>query len=90
MEVPRATPDAAFKRVAEEDSRRQMRMGIKKGFPSLAQLAATQLRCIAAGELAGARGDLGGTGPLLANLANVALVAFARNQESAAEFRGAR
>ena len=85
VEEPRATPDAEFRRAAEEDSLRQMEMGIKEGFPSLAQLVVTQLRCIVAGGLVGAWDGFGGIGPQMANLANVAFVAFASNQESAAK-----
>ena len=48
MEGPRATPDAEFGRSAEKDSLRQMRVGIKEGFPPHAQLVATRLRCIVA------------------------------------------
>ena len=61
-EAPRATPDAELRRAAEEDGIRQMRMGIKKGYPSLVQVVATQLRCVLAGELAGPREDFGGIG----------------------------
>ena len=90
MEENQAIPGAKFKRAAGEDGRRQMRMGVKKGFPSLAQPVGTQLRCIVAGELAGARGDFGGIGPKLTNLATVALVALASYREAAAKLRYAQ
>ena len=67
-----------------------MRMGFEKGPQSLAQLMAAQLRCIAAGELAGAWDDSGGAGPRLANSANIALAAFANGQEAVAKLREAQ
>ena len=67
-----------------------MEMGIKKGFPSLVQLVVTQLRCIVAGELAGALDDFGGVGPQQTDSADVAIVAFASNQEAAAKLRDAQ
>ena len=66
------------------------RMGIKKNFPSHVHLVVTQLRCIAVGELAGEWEDFGGIRPQLANLASVALVASANNQEAAAKLHEAR
>ena len=86
MEEPRAIPDAEYKRAAEEESLRQKGIALRRSLKYLA----TQLRCIAAGELAGARHEFGGIGPLLANLATVGSVAFASNQESAAKLREAR
>ena len=62
-----------------------MRMGIKENFLSLAQMVATQLRCIAVGEFAGERAGFGGIGPQLTNLSTDAPVAFADNQEAAAK-----
>ena len=53
-------------------------------FPSLAHLAATQLGCVVAGELGGAREDSGGTATQLTNLAHVALIAFADSRAAAA------
>ena len=58
MAEPRTTPNAGVKRAAEGDSLRQMKVGIGKGFPSLAQLVVAQMRCIVAGELGGERGAL--------------------------------
>ena len=67
-----------------------MRMGAEEGSPSLAPLAATQLRCIATEGLAGARGDFGGIGPQFTSLAIIARVAVASNQDAAAKLGEAK
>ena len=78
-EGPWAIPDMEFKRAAEEGSLRQAGMSAKQGFPSLAQRSATQLGCVVAGELAGTRDDVGGIGPQVAKLADIASVTCASN-----------
>ena len=68
-----------------KDANRQTKMSIRKNSPSLAQLVATHMRLITAGDIAGAWEDFGSIGPQLTKLADVAWVGFTNNQEAAAK-----
>ena len=56
----------------------------------LARLVATRPWCFVAGELAGPCWDFGGLGPLLTNLASIALVGLTNNREANARRREAQ
>ena len=71
---------------------RREELGIKKNYPSLAQLFFAQMRRTLASELAEAWGSLGGSGAQWANPANFVLIDLAGNQETTrtcSDLRGA-
>ena len=85
MEGPRTPHSSEIKGAAEADIAEQKRCGIKGRHLTAAHLALPQLQAIVAGEIAGARGRLGGIGAKLTNMADVPKVELRRNQGTVAK-----